>query len=188
MKRGIRNSVAHRLFPALWGFPGRIAQMATIRRTRRADETMSAIDGSSSLNPAGARAMTRTGLLKIAFFGAAAVVVPVGAVAAQSWMPGSEISGQTMQVQTNGVMNTIAFNADGTATIMTPSGTSVPGTWSAANNMLCLSANGGQECWPYSQPFQAGQQVALTSSCQQVTTFVPQATNPPMQRSAGERG
>jgi hypothetical protein len=131
--------------------------------------------------------MTRTGLLKVAFFGAAAAV-PMGSVAAQAWMPGSEIAGQTVQVQTNGVVNNITFNADGTATIMTPEGTSVPGTWSAANSMLCLSANGGQECWPYSQPFQAGQQVALTSSCQQVTTFMPQSTNPPAQRSSGERG
>jgi hypothetical protein len=131
--------------------------------------------------------MTRTGLLKVALFGAAAAV-PVGNVAAQAWMPGSEIAGQTVQVQTNGVVNNITFNADGTATIMTPEGTSVPGTWSAANSMLCLSANGGQECWPYSQPFQAGQQVALTSSCQQVTTFMPQSTNPPAQRSSGERG
>jgi hypothetical protein len=131
--------------------------------------------------------MTRTGLLKAVFFGAA-IVAPIGAVAAQAWTPGSEIVGQTVQVQTNGVMNSITFNADGTATITTPSGTTVPGTWSAANNMLCLSANGGQECWPYSRPFQAGQQLALTSSCQQVTTFMPQSTNPPVQRSGGERG
>jgi hypothetical protein len=131
--------------------------------------------------------MTRTGLLKVAFFGVAAAA-PIGSVAAQAWMPGSEISGQTVQVQTNGVVNSITFNADGTATITTPEGTSVPGSWSAANSMLCLSANGGQECWPYSQPFQAGQQVALTSSCQQVTTFMPQSTNPPVQRSSGERG
>ena len=131
--------------------------------------------------------MTRTGLLKVAFFGVAAAA-PLGTVSAQAWMPGSEISGQTVQVQTNGVVNSITFNADGTATIMTPAGTSVPGTWSAANNMLCLGANGGQECWPYAQPFHAGQQVALTSNCQQLTTFIPQSTNPPMQRSGGERG
>jgi hypothetical protein len=131
--------------------------------------------------------MTRTGLLKVAFFGVAAAA-PIGSVAAQAWMPGSEISGQTVQVQTNGVVNSITFNADGTATITTPEGTSVPGSWSAANSMLCLSANGGQECWPYSQPFQTGQQVALTSNCQQVTTFMPQSTNPPIQRSGGERG
>jgi hypothetical protein len=123
-----------------------------------------------------------------AFF-AVAAAVPIAAVSAQpAWTPGSEIAGQSVQVQTNGVMNTIMFNADGTASITTPSGMTVPATWSAANKMLCLSANGGQECWPYAQPFQAGQQVALTSSCQQVTTFIPQSTNPPAQRSAGERG
>ena len=131
--------------------------------------------------------MTNSLLLRSAFFGAV-LAAPVGVAAQPMWTPGSEITGQTVQVQTNGVLNTITFNADGTASISTPAGTTVPGTWSAANHMLCLSANGGQECWPYAQPFQAGQQVALTSNCQQVSTFIPQSTNPPAQRSAGERG
>ncbi len=127
-------------------------------------------------------------LLKLALMGAAAAV-PVGAVVAQAgYMPGSEIAGQTLQVQTNGVTNAIYFGADGTASITTPTGTTVPGTWSAANNMLCLNAMGGQECWPYRQAFQPNQQVALTSNCQQVSTFLAQATNAPMQQPAGERG
>ncbi len=131
--------------------------------------------------------MPRTQILKAAFFGAA-VAVPLGAVTAQAWTPGSEIVGQTVQVQTNGVVNNVTLNADGTASISTPSGTTVPATWSAANNMLCLSANGGQECWPYSQPFQAGQQVSLTSNCNQVSTFLAQYVNQPVQQSGGERG
>ncbi len=131
--------------------------------------------------------MAHSLFLRAAFL-AAAASVPIGAAAAQAWTPGSEIVGQTVQVQTNGIVNNIYFAPDGSATITTPTGTTVPGTWSAANNMLCLNANGGQECWPYSQPFQPGRQMALTSSCQQVTTFLPQSTNPPIQRSAGERG
>lgn len=131
--------------------------------------------------------MTKPILLKVAFLGA--VVAPVTAVIAQAgWVPGSEIAGQTVQVQTNGVVNTITFSPGGTATIAAPDGMTVPATWTAANNQLCLSANGATECWPYTHPFQAGQQLALTSSCQQVSTFMPQATNPPVQRSGGERG
>ena len=131
--------------------------------------------------------MTKPLLLKVALLGAA-VVVPVGAVLAQPWSPGQEIVGQTVQVQTQGVVNSVYFAPDGTAQITTPQGTSVPGTWSAANNQLCLSANGITECWPYTQPFQPGQQVALTSNCQQVSTFLAQSTNPPIQEPAGERG
>lgn len=123
---------------------------------------------------------------RLALFGAAAAV-PL-AVSAQVWTPGSEIAGQTVQVQTNGVVNSVYFGPDGTATITTPSGTTVPASWSAANNNLCLSANGASECWPYSQPFQAGVQASLTSNCQQLTTFMPNSTNPPVQRGAGERG
>jgi hypothetical protein len=127
--------------------------------------------------------------LSRAVFFAATVVVPLAGVAAQPvWTPGSEIAGQTVQVQANGVTNSILFSPDGTATITTPQGTTVPATWSAANNMLCLSAMGGQECWPYAQPFQAGQQVSLTSNCQQLTSFLASSTNPPVQQTAGERG
>lgn len=131
--------------------------------------------------------MSRSFLVKVALLGAA-VAAPASIALAQNWVPGSEIAGQTVQVQTNGVMNTIYFAPDGTASITTPQGTTVPATWSAANNQLCLSANNAQECWPYTQPFQAGQQVALTSSCQQVTTFLAQSTNMPVQQRGGERG
>ena len=132
--------------------------------------------------------MSKPLLIKVALVGAVAVAPATAVVAQAGWVPGSEIAGQTVQVQTQGVVNTIYFSPDGTATITTPQGTTVPGNWSAANNQLCLSAAGGQECWPYSQPFQPGQQVALTSNCQQVTTFMAQSTNQPTQQPAGERG
>ncbi|HET9810784.1 MAG TPA: hypothetical protein VFP53_03700 [Sphingomicrobium sp.] len=138
--------------------------------------------------------MTKALLLKAALLGAGIAGPATIAAAQMGWMPGSEIAGQTIQVQTNGVMNSIYFGADGTATITTPGGTTVPGTWSAANNQLCLNANGGQECWPYAQPFQSGQQMALTSSCAQMTTFMPGALNPPPAppmpppAAGGERG
>jgi len=122
----------------------------------------------------------------------AMVVVPAaGAVAQMGWVPGSEIVGQTLQVQTNGTSNSVTFNADGTATIMAPNGQAVPATWSAANNQLCLSTGGPQECWPYTQAFMAGSQMALTSNCQQVSTWMASSTNqppPPPVQPMGERG
>lgn len=109
--------------------------------------------------------------------------------AAQSWTPGSELVGQTVQVDTNGVVNNITFNADGTATITSPSGRAVPATWSATGNQLCLTAGGPAECFPYAQAFQAGQPVTLTSSCNAISRWLATNTNqPPVQRSAGERG
>ena len=119
----------------------------------------------------------------------ALVLAPAaGAVAQPGWVPGTEIVGQTLQVTTNGTTNSITFNADGTATIMSPTGQAVPATWSAANNMLCLSTGGPQECWPYTQAFQAGNQVSLTSNCQQVSSWLASMTNQPAQAPAGERG
>jgi len=97
--------------------------------------------------------------------GMTAVVAP-STVSAQMWTPGSEIVGQSVQVNTNGTVNTVYFDQGGAARIMTPAGNSVPGRWSVANQQLCLDiGTGPAECWPYRSAFQAGQNVTLTSSC-----------------------
>ncbi len=108
---------------------------------------------------------------------------------AQAWVPGSEIVGQSVQVTTNGVTNTVFLDPGGTARIVTPGGNTVPATWSAANGQLCLSTGAAQECFPYTSPFQAGQPVTLTSSCNQAATWLASATNaPPPTGERGERG
>jgi hypothetical protein len=102
----------------------------------------------------------------------------------------TEIIGQPIQVTTNGVSNTVYLDAGGTARIMTPGGNTVPGTWTAANSQLCLSNGSAQECWPYTAPFQAGQAVTLTSSCNSTSSWLAAATNgpPPPAGQKGERG
>ena len=121
----------------------------------------------------------------------AAVALPVPAFA--QWAPGAELAGQSVQVETNGVVNTIHFDQGGTARIVTPQGTTLQGTWTSGPNGLCLNASGGQECWRYNAPLNAGQAVSLTSSCDAVSTWTAAGTNapppPPQQPSAeGERG
>lgn len=140
-------------------------------------------------------------MLKISVAGVALAVfvAPAAAMAQPAWVPGSEITGQTVQVQTNGVMNTVYFGPGGSATITAPNGQVVPATWTAAGGNLCLSATGAQECWPYAQPFMAGQQMALTSNCGSSSTWLAEATNappapplppppPPAAQPSGERG
>ena len=111
---------------------------------------------------------------------------PVAGLAQAGWVPGSEITGQSVQVETNGVVNTIYFDPGGAARIITPGGAVVQGTWSAANSQLCLQTGGGQECWPYQSAFQSGQSVTLVSSCQASSRWTPLSTNPTQVR--GERG
>lgn len=115
---------------------------------------------------------------------------PVAGLAQAGWVPGSEITRQSVQVETNGVTNTAFFDPGGVARIQTPSGKSVPGTWAAANGQLCLTTGAAQECWPYSQPFQAGQQISLTSSCNSASRWTALGTNQaaPVQQGAGEPG
>ena len=119
--------------------------------------------------------------------GFAALIALPGAALAQT---GAEIVGQPIQVTTNGVTNTVYLDPGGSARIMTPGGNTVPGSWTAANGQLCLSASTGQECFPYASPFQAGQPVTLTSSCGQSSTFLASATNAPAPPPSGapERG
>lgn len=107
---------------------------------------------------------------------------------AQVWTPGSEIVGQSLQVQTNGVTNTVYLDPGGNARIVSPSGRVVNASWSVSGGQLCLNSGGGSECWPYTQAFQAGQPVTLTSSCQAVSTWIANATNPPVAQNLGERG
>ncbi|HEX6219318.1 MAG TPA: hypothetical protein VFZ35_08615 [Sphingomicrobium sp.] len=109
---------------------------------------------------------------------------------AQAWVPGSEIAGQSAQVTTNGVTNTVYFDPGGAARIVSPGGTTVAGTWAAANGQLCLSAGAARECWPYANAFQTGVPVTVVSTCNASSTWTANATNPPppMQSREGERG
>jgi hypothetical protein len=112
-----------------------------------------------------------------------------GAALAQAWTPASEIVGQPVQVTTNSVSNTVYLDQGGAARILTPAGNTVSGTWTAANGQLCLNNGTAQECWPYSSPFQAGQPLTLTSSCNATSTWLAASTNaPPPPPERGERG
>lgn len=127
-----------------------------------------------------------------AAIGLAVGMLPAAALAQAGWTPGSEIVGQPIQVTTNGTINTVYLDPGGQLRIMTPGGNTVPGTWTAANGQLCISANGAQECVPYAGPFQPGTPQTLTSSCGASETWLAQATNqpppPPTQGERGERG
>ena len=120
--------------------------------------------------------------------GMASIVAP-SAASAQMWTPGSEIVGQSVQVNTNGTVNTVHFDQGGVARIMTPGGTSVPGRWSVADQQLCLDiGTGPAECWPYRSAFQAGQNVTLTSTCNVTSQWLANSTNMPEQQAMPERG
>jgi hypothetical protein len=124
---------------------------------------------------------------------ASVAVLTAPAAAFAQWIPGTEITGQTVQVQTNGITNSVYFGPGGQATITTPGGRVIPATWTANGGNLCLNTGGAQECWPYAAAFQPGQQVTLTSNCNAVSTWLANATNqppppPPSQSPAGERG
>jgi hypothetical protein len=120
--------------------------------------------------------------------GLAAIAAP-SAASAQMWTPGAEIVGQSVQVNTNGTINTVYFDQGGAARIMTPGGTSVPGRWTAANEQLCLDTGAGTpECWPYRSAFKAGQVVNLTSTCNVASQWTANSTNQPEQQRMPERG
>lgn len=119
----------------------------------------------------------------------AALIAAPTAGLAQEWVPGSEIVGQSVVVETNGIANTVHFDAGGAARIATPQGRVVNASWTAANENLCLYTGASSECWPYRQAFQSGQRVTLTSNCKSVSNWLPSATNPaPVKEAMQERG
>lgn len=128
----------------------------------------------------------RKGVVSSLVYGTVLLGAPLTAAVSQ-WTPGAEIVGQSVQVETNGVVNTVYFDPGGASRIITPAGNVVQGTWTAAGGQLCLQSAGGQECWPYQSAFQAGQQVTLVSSCQVSSRWTPLSTNPTQARG-GERG
>lgn len=109
--------------------------------------------------------------------------------ASAQWVPGSEIAGQTVQIETNGVVNNVTFEPGGAARIATPSGAIVPASWTASQGQLCLRTGTASECVPYNQPMQAGQPMTVTSSCGATSRWLANATNQaPAPQNLGERG
>jgi hypothetical protein len=115
-----------------------------------------------------------------------AMVALVTATAASAqWVPGMEITGQQVQVQTNGVMNTITFEPNGVARITSPTGaTVVDATWTANAGKLCLQTSSTFDCYPYAAPFTANVPVDLRSDCNVLSRWTAVSTAVP----PGERG
>jgi len=96
----------------------------------------------------------------------ALVALAMATAASAQWVPGMEISGQQVQVQTNGVLNTVTFDPGGVAHISSPTGaTVVDATWTAADGKLCLQTANTSDCYPYRAPFTARRPVDLMSDC-----------------------
>jgi hypothetical protein len=96
---------------------------------------------------------------------ALAALTAASAASAQ-WVPGVEITGQQVQVETNGIMNTVYFESGGVAHITSSSGaTVVPATWNVTDGKLCLQTENTFDCYPYRAPFAARVPVNLTSDC-----------------------
>nr|WP_294850417.1 hypothetical protein [uncultured Sphingomonas sp.] len=124
---------------------------------------------------------------------AIALTAPLGAQT--GWVPGSEIVGQSAQVTTADVTNTVYLDPNGRARIVTPAGRTVPASWTASQQKLCLYSGGASECWPYDAPFQAKKLTALSSSCGGLSEWVMNGVNPqptppppPVSNVLGERG
>lgn len=116
-----------------------------------------------------------------------AAIVPffMATAATAQWVPGSEITGQQVQVQTNGVTNVITFEPNGIARISSPSGAKVVNAaWTASNGELCLRSADAFDCYPYTAPFQAGQPVDLLSTCAVRSRWLASSVTVP----PGERG
>jgi len=123
--------------------------------------------------------------MRFKFAIAAVPFVVASAAGAQNWVPGSEITGQQVQVTTNGVTNIVTFEPNGVARISSSSGARViDATWTATNGELCLRTADTFDCYPYRTAFQAGQPVDLLSNCAVRSRWLA----PALTVAPGERG
>lgn len=110
----------------------------------------------------------------------ATAVMAFASAASAQLANGSEIVGQQVQVETNGVVNTVYFQPNGIAQIRSASGaTVVNGTWTADADQLCIRTANTFDCYPYRVPFQAGQPVDLVSVCGVRSRWTALSTVPP---------
>lgn len=122
-------------------------------------------------------------------------VFATGTASAQVGPPtGAEIRGHSVRVELpDGTVNTVHFDANGTARMISQTGREVRGNWFVENQMICLQSATARECWPYQSAFMTGQPVTLTSDCAVTSRWTALSTEPPytpppaVQRS-GERG
>lgn len=115
-----------------------------------------------------------------------------GAAAQSTYQPGDELRGHSVQVDVNGEVNTVSFERDGTARIVSQSGAEASGRWFTEGQTLCMELGAGaRECWPYQAAFRTGMPVTLTSTCAITSRWTPISTEPmapPVQERRGERG
>lgn len=116
---------------------------------------------------------------------ASSVLVANPAFAQQQ--PMAEVLGQPITVTTDGITNTLYFEADGSARVLTPNATTFPARWSMQGQNLCLSMGEASECWAYS-PFELLQPRTMQSSCNATSVWTAQNTNRPQAKTRGERG
>lgn len=103
----------------------------------------------------------------------AIVALTAASAASAQWIPGSEITGQQVQVETNGILNTVDFEPGGVAQIRSPSGAKVvQATWTAGGGKLCLTTQNSFDCYNYRTPFTARYPVTLVSDCGVVSRWV----------------
>lgn len=96
----------------------------------------------------------------------AMVALAAGSAASAQWVPGMEITGQHVDVETAGIMNHVFFESGGVAEITSPSGAIVVNaTWTARDGELCLKTDRTFDCYPYHAPFSARVPVQLISDC-----------------------
>ena len=129
----------------------------------------------------------------VAFFAFVLAAFGAQAAAAQgAYQPGDELRGHSVQIEANGETNTVFFDRDGTARIVSTNGAEATGRWYVEGQNLCLSlGTDARECWPYQSAFRAGQPVTLTSTCAITSRWTALSTEPmeqPVQERRGERG
>jgi hypothetical protein len=78
------------------------------------------------------------------------------------WLPGSELVGQTMRVESAGRTSMMRFARDGSVHASF-SGHDLDGRWNVEPGKICFTWGKVRDCWPYARPFRQGERMMLKS-------------------------
>lgn len=92
---------------------------------------------------------------------------------------GEELLGRIVDVQfADGTKNVVSFGQGGNAAITAADGSISNARWFVNGDQLCLQNGSVGECWGYTQRFQAGRSLTLSSSCDMSSQWTARSVNP----------
>ena len=108
------------------------------------------------------RKLAAAALAAMTIFGGCSTVVPRGQAPVGVIVPGAELYGRSIRVESGGRTSVMTFRHDGKVQAAF-NGQTLTGDWAVEGQRICFTWSGFRDCWPYSGLWPRGTAVNLKS-------------------------